>query len=137
MAIPTFTLRCRKCKSQVSLSSDVIQSGTFVVDDSNEYYLTYFECPKCGTRHFVQADSKDTRQRLQRLTRLMGTAAMAKSINKLPSLKLQRQIETNRRYLRKDREALQEYLTGKSLTDVYGVAWEVRFADGKSATTPV
>lgn len=123
---------CVKCSEKFLVSNDDIKHVMAKVADEDvkmfypeEYKLTYYVCPHCGKKHYVQVDSKLTSQLLVRSTRDYVEYAVAKRKGKKTNGVNQR----NRYMLQKERQKLEEALHGKEFI-VDGEVEKVVFVHG-------
>ena len=68
-------IKCQKCNEALSISRENIKKdkATFKDGDSISLVdLTYFECPSCGKRHFVQIDNAETKGLLLEVVRVFA-----------------------------------------------------------------
>lgn len=119
--------QCEDCGTKFVVDGGVIQRVAASVDGL-QYFLTYYDCPRCGRRHFVQVDDVKSQQTLVRLTcemaKLRNVRAKGKSFNK----KQQRDFNAIRDDLSKYRNVLMKQLTGKQATDAAGNTYVLRFS---------
>lgn len=72
-----FKIKCKDCQSMVDITK---QQTTFNVQhktkDGQTIFLTYFDCPVCKARHYVQVDNRQTSE-LRKSVSTMALRAMA------------------------------------------------------------
>lgn len=51
-----FMVECEDCKSKFEISSDRVNHKKEFNVNGKSIFLTYYDCPSCGRRHFVQID---------------------------------------------------------------------------------
>lgn len=59
MNVSSMLAECEDCKEKFSISENITHKREFVIHFTScdeIVYLTYYDCPKCGKRHFVQID---------------------------------------------------------------------------------
>lgn len=70
-------MKCKDCQSVVDITK---QQTTFNVPhktkDGQTIFLTYFDCPVCKARHYVQVDNRQTSE-LRKSVSTMAVRAMA------------------------------------------------------------
>lgn len=112
---------CEECMSTFKLSS---KDTEVQIRHKREYkingrpiFLTYYDCPNCKKRHFVQIDDKRTLELLKKNRTLFGKLAAKtrddKEIPKKQSDKYKKQIK----YLSNYRMELMKEFTGVMLHD--------------------
>lgn len=124
---------CEQCGNKFRISSD---SHGIYINHKKEYnlkgrpiYLTFYDCPGCGKRHFVQIDDDRTLNVLKtnnkRFVKMAANKLNGKSIPKMQSDKYKRQTD----YLRKLRNGLMKEYTGTIFHDEEsGKDFELRFS---------
>lgn len=123
---------CVKCSGKFLVSNEDIKRVMAKVANedvkqcySEEYKLTYYICPHCGKKHYVQVDSKLTSQLLVRSTRDYVEYAVARKKGKKTNGINQR----NRAKLQNERQKLEEALNSKEFL-VDGEVEKVVFIHG-------
>lgn len=120
--------KCVGCDKKFIVSNSDIKKVVAV--DSNAikettYTLTYYICPHCNKRHYVQADNETTEQLLVKVNRDYIQYAVAKKKGKKKNGINQR----NAYALNKERQKLEEILNGTELT-IDGKVEKVVFVHG-------
>lgn len=122
---------CESCHEKLSISS---ADGTLV--SKKEYdvngqsvYLTYYDCQKCGKRHFVQADDDKSLEMLEvNKKQFVHNAALRVTGKKLRKKKID-QYKDSKRHLCVYRKNLMEKLEGARVYDIEtGQDFVVRFS---------
>ena len=114
-------VECEDCHEKFSVTSgEAIQSVThkreFVVD-GRSIFLTYYDCPKCGRRHYVQIDDATSLNKLKEVSRqFVKLAVLKKKDKEIPQKQLDK-FKKNRKHLADYRMGLMKTFTGKSLHD--------------------
>lgn len=126
-------VECEECKMQFNISS---QDAINCVKHKKEYkinersiFLTYYDCPNCGKRHFVQIDDDYTLKILKDVkkifTKMAANRVKNKIVPKSQSDKYKRQIK----HLRSCRNKLMKEFTGVILhDDETDTSFELRFS---------
>lgn len=126
-------VECEECKKKFHISS---QETNVNIQHKKEYkvngrsiFLTYYDCPSCGRRHFVQIDDNDTLKVLKEIERmfvvLSAKRAKDKPIPKSQSDKYEKQTK----HLRNCRMELMKEFTGVMLhDDETDTSFELRFS---------
>lgn len=100
--------KCTVCKMPFQIDGTNVRKKEFEAEDGNHIWLTYYDCPACGSRHYVQADDVETNGVLIDLTRKMGKIAACKKKGSKISKKQQNDFEGTRQYLADLRRQLME-----------------------------
>ena len=84
-----FMVECETCKCRFEFYSDknskeadvikshVVYKKEFSVNGKS-IFLTYYDCPSCGRRHFVQIDNTSSLERLERVKKMFVKLAIMK-----------------------------------------------------------
>lgn len=80
-------------------------------------YLTYYDCPKCGRRHFVQIDSNYTLDILKNVTKQFAKLSAMKRQGKHIPQKQSDKFKRARQHLAESRTNLMKKYTGVSVHD--------------------
>lgn len=118
---------CESCKSKFEVNGSVLKNGIYMVSD-NQYFLTYYDCPSCNRRHFVQVDDIKSKQQLVGITVQFAKLTSARGRGKSISKKQAERFKKVRQHLSDYRTALMKELTGKSATDEAGTVYVLRFS---------
>jgi ribosomal protein L37E len=51
---------CQKCGKKITLNSNTLKKEQYVAEGEKVLWLTFYDCERCGKRHFVQADDSET-----------------------------------------------------------------------------
>ena len=98
------------------------------ISNGQSIFLTYYDCPHCGRRHFVQIDDTSSLQELVRVTNefksLMAKRQKGKTISKKQSDKFKK----SRQHLSDYRMNLMKEFTGKTAVDAVGIEYILRFS---------
>ena len=114
-------VECEDCHEKFRVASgEAVQAVThkreFVVDGQS-IYLTYYDCPKCGRRHYVQIDNARSLEMLKdatrQMTRLMVLRRKGKTVPQKQSVKFKK----TREHLAQIRMELMKQYTGKLVHD--------------------
>lgn len=124
---------CEGCEEKFQLSFD---SHDVNVQHKKEYkvngrsiFLTYYDCPSCGRRHFVQVDDRRTMEMLKADKRLFIKLASKRAQDKpIQKSQLDKYKKRSNR-LREYRSNLMKELTGSIIQDSEtGASFELRFS---------
>lgn len=114
-------VECEDCKHRFSISAgqaayQVTHKKKYVVD-GKEIFLTYYDCPKCGRRHFVQIDDANTLRQLREVSTQMGKLTAMKRKDKEIPKKITDKFKKARKHLANNRNKLMKIYTGVSVHD--------------------
>lgn len=115
----TASIECSKCKHNFIVNRDnVIFNRHYKDEKGQSIFLTYFDCPECQERHFVQIDntfSTDIRRKVQKM--FIKFSVMNKQNKSIPK---QQQDKFNKLKdnLKKKRFELMKKYDGSEVTDV-------------------
>lgn len=112
-------VECEDCKIKFAIGGtdqQVTHKKKYVVD-GKEIFLTYYDCPKCGRRHFVQIDDANTLRQLREVSTQMGKlTAMKRKDQEIPK-KITDKFKKARKHLANNRTKLMRIYTGVSVYD--------------------
>ena len=112
---------CENCKKQFDITShnenkSITHKREYKVN-GRSIYLTYYDCPSCGRRHFVQIDDKQTLE-LLKSNRKLFCKLSKKRINDVDIPKKQSdKYKKQTTHLRERRNILMRDFTGVMLHD--------------------
>ena len=106
---------CETCKNKFEISEN---NGTLTFKKKFEVneqsiFLTYYDCPKCGRRHYVQVDNKFTLQQFNDLKRQFIKLAAAKTKGKIILQKQSAKFKKAQEHLTHSRNELMKQYAGK------------------------
>lgn len=112
-------VECRQCKEKFRISSQdgIVQHKKEFKTNGQSILVTYYDCPQCGKRHYVQVDNNRTLQRLKEVERMFIKLAIAKKKGKQSPQNQSAKFKRAREYLAQDRTNLMKQLTGKLVHD--------------------
>ena len=110
-------VECEDCKEKFQITAgDAVNKKEFKVNGQS-IYLTYYDCPKCGRRHYVQIDNAVSLSKLNEISRLFAKFAVAKKKDKQISKKQSDKFKKARQHLSDYRINLMKQYTGKLIHD--------------------
>lgn len=114
-------VECEDCHKKFAVTSgEAINAVTHkreFVAEGQSIFLTYYDCPKCGRRHYVQIDDKRSLDMLKDVSRqFVRLSAKRKQDKNIPQKQLDK-FKKNRQHLADYRMGLMKTFTGKSLHD--------------------
>lgn len=123
---------CEDCKKRFPVSSEqapnsLTHKREFKVNEQS-IFLTYYDCPHCGKRHFVQIDDANSIEELKLVTNEFYKLTAMKKKGKSISKKQSEKFKKSRQHLSDYRMNLMKEFTGKTATDVTGISYVLRFS---------
>lgn len=108
---------CQGCGNKFTVNRDTaIFKKEFMVNGQS-IFLTYYDCPECGRRHYVQIDNARSLEMLKdatrQMTRLMVLRRKGKTVPQKQSVKFKK----TREHLAQIRMELMKQYTGKLVHD--------------------
>ena len=123
---------CEDCKQKFLVTQDKAPNS---LTHKKEYksngqsiFLTYYECPYCGKRHFVQIDDTSSLQELVRVTNEFKSLMIKRQKDKVISKKQSDKFKKSRQHLSDYRMNLMKEFTGKIAIDETGAEYTLRFS---------
>lgn len=128
----SLTFQCENCKKHFPISIDMAPNAIahkkeFVVNGKS-IFLTYYDCPECGKRHFVQIDDTKSMQDLVKIKQQFVAFAIARKKGKVITKKKSEKFKKARQDLSAHRINLMKEFTGKTIVDETGKEYELRFS---------
>lgn len=116
MPVSVFAV-CQGCGNKFTVNRDTaIFKKEFMVNGQS-IFLTYYDCPECGRRHYVQIDNARSLEMLKdatrQMTRLMVLRRKGKTVPQKQSVKFKK----TREHLAQIRMELMKQYTGKLVHD--------------------
>jgi hypothetical protein len=112
---------CENCKKRFPVSSEQAPNS---LTHKKEYkingqsiFLTYYDCPDCGRRHFVQIDDQTSLNKLREVKKMFITFSVARQKDKEIPKKQQAKFKKTRQDLSDYRMKLMKEFTDKSIYD--------------------
>lgn len=114
-------VECEDCKEKFRITADnevnaVTHKKEFNVNGQS-IFLTYYDCPKCGRRHYVQIDDATSLNKLKEVSRQFVKLAVLKKKDKEIPQKQSAKFKKARQNLSDYRMNLMKEYTGKLLHD--------------------
>lgn len=124
---------CEECKKKFPVSSDQAPNSLThkkeFISNGQSIFLTYYDCPHCGKRHFVQIDDKNSMQELVRVTNEFKSLMAKRQKGKTISQKQSDKFKKSRQHLSDYRMNLMKEFTGKTAVDKEtGIEYVLRFS---------
>ena len=125
-------VECEECKEKFAVNSG---QGPNSLENKKKYeiegqsiFLTYYDCPSCGRRHFVQIDDEASLRILREVTsQFTKLAAKRKQGNEIPKRHTEK-FNKSRKHLSNYRLGLMKKYTGKVIFDEVGSKYVLRFS---------
>ena len=108
---------CQRCKEAFSVSEENLVYQKEFVYDGQSIFLTYFDCPKCGRRHFVQIDDQKSKELLERCKRDFVSLSIAKRKGQIKKNR-KKKFDAERKYLSEFRNKLAKEYSGRQVVDL-------------------
>lgn len=117
----SFLAECEDCKTKFEVGSKV---GTKTLIGRKRFeakgrsiFLTYYDCPSCGRRHWVQIDDETSAFKLAQVKKQFIKLSVAKSKDEIISKKQSDKFKKARKDLSVYRMNLMKEFTGESIYD--------------------
>lgn len=111
---------CEDCKTKFEINSgkatNVTHKRKFNVN-GRSIFLTYYDCPSCGRRHYVQIDDVTSLNKLRDCSKQFVKLSSAKRKDKQISQKQSAKFKKTRQHLSDYRMKLMKEYTGKLVHD--------------------
>lgn len=114
----TLLVECENCKQKFQIGEqNAVTHKRKLVVEGEVIYLTYYDCPSCGKRHFVQIDNDKTLQHLNDVTSRFKSLSVKRIKDQQISRKQSARFEKARKHLANSRIELMKKYTGKLVHD--------------------
>lgn len=125
-------VECEECKQKFTIGSEqapnsLTNKKEFKVNGQS-IFLTYYDCPFCSNRHFVQIDDANSLSILRDVTKQFARLANKRRQNKEIPEKQSTKFKKSRQHLSNYRLELMKEYTGKVIQDELGVEYTLRFS---------
>lgn len=123
-------VECEDCKHKFEVFSneEIVKYKKEFDINGKSIFLTYYDCPSCGRRHFVQIDDNVSLSKYNKVKKMFVEMAVAKRKGKKISEKQQEKFKKARKNLSDYRMKLMKEYTGKSIIDEDGNSFVLRFS---------
>lgn len=112
---------CEDCKQKFLVTQDQAPNSLTHKKEFNvngqSIFLTYYDCPKCGRRHYVQIDDTTSLNKLKEVSRQFVKLSVAKRKGKEIPQKQSAKFKKARQHLSDYRMNLMKQYTGKLIHD--------------------
>ena len=127
-----FMFECEECKKKFPVTQDQASNSLThkkeFISNGQSIFLTYYDCPHCGKRHFVQIDDASSLQELVRVTNEFRSLMAKRQKGKVISKKQSDKFKKSRQHLSEYRLNLMKEFTGKLAVDAVGAEYVLRFS---------
>lgn len=106
----------RNCGAVFKLTSNQVKQQKCEAGEKS-IWLTYYDCPKCGQRHYVQIDSVRSKELVFQLTGMLGQFMGRKKHGHKIHWKQQVRFNETQRDLNELRKQLEQQYTGALVHD--------------------
>ncbi len=125
---PNIKALCENCATEFKVNNGNIKNREFEVNGQS-IFLTYYDCPNCGRRHFVQIDDAKSKQMLVGVSAKFVKLAAAKNKGKTITNNQSVKFKKAKQNLSDYRMTLMKEFTGKLIHDSEaGTDFELRFS---------
>lgn len=110
---------CQKCKSSFNISEENLVYQKEYSYEGQSIFLTYFDCPNCSKRHFVQIDNERSIEILRKCEKDFVRLSIAKT-NRHKHIKsnVKKKFDAERKYLSEFRSKLAIDYSGRQVVDL-------------------
>ena len=108
---------CKKCEAKFRVSSENLVYQEKHEEKGQSIYITYYDCPECGARHYVQIDDDSTLELLNEANGLAFKLNAYKKNGKGTPRKQSARFKKIRKLLEKRRHELMAEYDGTILDD--------------------
>lgn len=109
-------VECEDCKNKFELSGINLIKKKFLFE-GQVVFLSFYECPNCGKRHYAQIDNVKTLEQLKDVTKQMHKLANYKRCGNQVPQKQSAKFKKAREHLAQSRNNLMKEFTGKNVID--------------------
>lgn len=114
-------VECEDCKTKFRISAgEAVNAVTHKKEfnvNGQSIFLTYYDCPSCGRRHYVQIDDKTSLNKLREVSQQFVKLSIAKKKGKDIPQKQSAKFKKARQNLSDYRMNLMKEYTGKLIHD--------------------
>lgn len=114
----TQAVQCKSCGSKFMISeNNVIHEKEFKDKDGQTIYITYFDCPHCQDRHYVQVDNNVTLKIKKQCLDMFASLAKIKLAKKKVPIQQHNRFDKSRKKLSNMRLELMKQYQDSMVTD--------------------
>lgn len=123
----SFSVRCHECgyTLPVKEGASSFKYGVEYKDkDGQSIWLTYFDCPNCGKRHYVQIDDSTSKEYLKKAMSMFNRFTIMRKRGTFLSSSQQSKFNKTKDRLSSIRLELMQKYSDKELYNVSDCKWE-------------
>lgn len=123
----SFSVRCHKCGYTLPVkdgASSFRYGAEYKDKDGQSIWLTYFDCPSCGERHYVQIDDSMSTQYLKKAASMFNRYAAMRRRGMTVSQRQIAKLDSTKSRLSSIRLELMQKYSDKELYNVSDCKWE-------------
>lgn len=125
--------KCGDCNEYFPISGDKAPNSLNhkkeFISNGQSIFLTYYDCPHCGRRHFVQIDDAHSLNELKSVTDEFYKLAAMRKKGKTISKKQSDKFQKSRQHLSEYRKNLMKVYTDKIAINEAGIEYVLRFTE--------
>ena len=110
-------VECEDCKEKFTIDKDNVTFKKEFKLNEQSIFITYYDCPRCGRRHYVQIDDSVSLEKLEEVQRQFVSLSVLRRRGKKVSKKRSDKFKESRMSLNEYRNALMKEYAGKLLHD--------------------
>lgn len=112
-------VECEDCRNkfEVNINNKTMTFNKKFEVNGQSIFLTYYDCPKCGRRHYVQIDDKTSLNKLREVSQQFFKLSVTKRKGKEIPQKQSAKFKKARQHLSDYRMNLMKQYTGKLIHD--------------------
>lgn len=111
-------VECKKCNNRFRIGNDNITFDKHYKDvNGQSILLTYFDCPECKERHFVQIDNIHSREVKKKITKMFAKLSVMRNKNIQIPKQQQKKFGGLQNTLKMSRLQLMKSYDGSIVTD--------------------
>lgn len=122
-------VECKECKNVFTIGPTNITFDKHYKDEKGRsIFLTYFDCPNCQVRHYVQMDDTRSREVKKKVQRMFAKLSVMRNNNQNIPKQQQNKFNKLRQTLNDSRFELMKQYDGSTVTDTEtGESIELKF----------
>lgn len=122
-------VQCKDCNHKFLITAgNVVSEKEFKDKEGQSIYITYFDCPKCQERHYVQVDNQETLGLKKECLELFQGLAKLNLANKSIPKQQRKKFDKSRKKLSDKRfELMKKYDDGVVTDTETGVEVHIKF----------
>lgn len=114
----TQAVQCKSCGNKFMISeNNVTHEKAFKDKDGQTIYITYFDCPNCQDRHYVQVDNNITLKIKKECLEMFASLAKIKIAKKKVPIQQRNRFDSSRKKLSDKRFELMKQYEDSMVTD--------------------